>query len=135
MWRSRLSAAHMFCPNCHAEYRQGFIRCADCEVELVAELPNAAMVPRGRSEPDEAGGVNENPEDPFCEFWKGEDPRIHAEICELLDQEGVPHKTVRREDHLFHLSAKSAFRIGIPSIGPRRRFRKLTDRKMALLSN
>ena len=107
----------MFCPQCKAEYRQGFTRCADCEVELVVELPIAAMVPRGRHESDEANETDEareNSEDPFCEFWKGEDPRIHAEICELLDQEGIPHKTVRREDHLFKLSTNNAFRVGIP---------------------
>lgn len=28
-----------FCPECHAEYREGFTRCASCDVELVAELP------------------------------------------------------------------------------------------------
>ena len=29
----------MFCPNCRAEYREGFTTCADCDVPLVAELP------------------------------------------------------------------------------------------------
>lgn len=29
----------MYCPNCRAEYRAGFSRCAGCEVELVEELP------------------------------------------------------------------------------------------------
>ena len=29
----------MFCPKCKAEYREGFYRCADCEVDLVPELP------------------------------------------------------------------------------------------------
>ena len=29
----------MFCPQCHAEYRPGFSRCNDCEVDLVDELP------------------------------------------------------------------------------------------------
>lgn len=28
----------MFCPKCKAEYREGFSRCADCEVDLVPEL-------------------------------------------------------------------------------------------------
>jgi hypothetical protein len=28
----------MFCPECRAEYRPGFTRCADCEVELVHEI-------------------------------------------------------------------------------------------------
>ena len=29
----------MFCPKCKAEYRQGFEKCDDCDVALVAELP------------------------------------------------------------------------------------------------
>jgi hypothetical protein len=29
----------MFCPVCKAEYRSGFSRCADCDVDLVEELP------------------------------------------------------------------------------------------------
>ena len=28
----------MFCPNCKAEYVQGFTQCADCHIALVAEL-------------------------------------------------------------------------------------------------
>lgn len=36
----------MFCPECRAEYREGFTRCADCDVDLVAELPPApAQIP------------------------------------------------------------------------------------------
>jgi len=29
----------MFCPECKAEYRPGFTHCADCDVDLVQELP------------------------------------------------------------------------------------------------
>ena len=29
----------MFCPECRVEYRPGFTRCADCDVDLVQELP------------------------------------------------------------------------------------------------
>jgi hypothetical protein len=29
----------MFCPQCKAEYRAGFARCSDCDVELVNQLP------------------------------------------------------------------------------------------------
>ena len=98
----------MYCPQCKAEYRQGFTRCADCDVDLVHEPPASA------SGPVEASGQDENPDDPFCSFWRGDDPRIHAELCELLNEEGIPHRTVRREDHLFNLNTKSAFEIGIP---------------------
>jgi ribosomal protein S16 len=29
----------MFCPKCRAEYREGFSHCADCDSDLVDELP------------------------------------------------------------------------------------------------
>jgi hypothetical protein len=32
----------LFCPNCKLEYRAGFTRCADCDVDLIAALPTAA---------------------------------------------------------------------------------------------
>src|SRR5260370_11896133 len=101
----------MFCPQCKAEYRQGFTRCADCDVDLVCEPPAAVngLGPWGK-----AGARAEVSDDPFCSFWQGDDPRIHAELCELLNEEGIPQKTIRREDHLFNLNIKSAFEIGIP---------------------
>lgn len=32
----------MFCPKCKSEYRQGFYKCADCDVYLVSELTQAS---------------------------------------------------------------------------------------------
>lgn len=29
----------MYCPLCRAEFREGYSRCADCDVDLVATLP------------------------------------------------------------------------------------------------
>src|SRR5580704_12229361 len=98
----------MLCPRCKAEYRQGFTRCADCDLALVDELPSEALV---ATEPVAPGDPEE---DPFCSFWSGDDPRIHAELCGLLDKEKIPHRTVRREDHLFRISRYPAFQIGIP---------------------
>lgn len=101
-------AATMFCPNCKAEYREGFTRCADCDVELVYELSAAAIIP---IEPIDPG---DPVEDPFCSFWKGDDPRVHAELCELFAEQDIPYKTIRRQDHLFNWNTKSAFEIGVP---------------------
>jgi len=29
----------MYCPKCRSEYREGFTKCADCDVPLINELP------------------------------------------------------------------------------------------------
>lgn len=33
----------MFCPECKAEYRSGFTRCSDCDVELIDSLEEPAQ--------------------------------------------------------------------------------------------
>lgn len=102
----------MICPQCHAEYREGYSSCADCHVALVHDLPRQSREDSGHFDSPPTPGDPE--QDPFCSFWQGDDPRIHAELCELLEEEGIAQKTIRREDHLFNLNSKSAFQIGIP---------------------
>jgi hypothetical protein len=107
----------MFCPQCKAEYREGFTHCVDCDVDLVYELPKHAIEMRQTGEDGEyrvAGGPGDPNEDPFCSFWKGEDPRVHAELCEVLEEAGIPHNTVFRRDHLFNLRNYPAFEVGVP---------------------
>jgi len=95
----------LICPQCHAEYREGFTSCSDCHVLLVRKLP---LEPEVVPEPGDPNA------DPFCSFWKGNDARVHAELCFVLDEARIPHKTVRRQDHLFNLSNYPAFQIGVP---------------------
>jgi len=37
----------MFCPQCGAEYREGFDQCSDCQVALVEQAPPEAVVEYG----------------------------------------------------------------------------------------
>ena len=52
----------MFCPNCKAEYRPGFTRCSDCDVDLVDFLPKEIKINNNKNEneiPDEIpAGLN-----------------------------------------------------------------------------
>lgn len=102
----------MVCPKCKAEYRQGFTRCADCEVELAAELPRTAMVAASRAEASEEG--DENAEDPFCQFWKGDDARVLGELCDVLGEAQIPFRKFEWQDHLFNRNRFPEFRLAIP---------------------
>jgi len=109
----------MFCPHCKTEYRRGFTRCADCDVDLVWELPKDDIVPTEEHQPGSnhyygAGKPGDPNTDPFCSFWKGEDARVHAELCGVLDEAGIPHNTVFRRDHLFNLKNYPAYEVGVP---------------------
>jgi hypothetical protein len=44
----------MFCPQCRAEYRPGFLKCSDCDIPLVDELPADPIHPEPSSEIDHA---------------------------------------------------------------------------------
>ena len=44
----------MFCPRCKAEYRSGFVKCSDCDIALVDELPeNRRKDKQARAELDD----------------------------------------------------------------------------------
>ncbi len=53
----------MFCPRCRCEYRPGFSRCADCDVELVEVLSAAPPEP-----PPETVTSPQPPKGPMLEY-------------------------------------------------------------------
>ncbi len=59
----------MYCPQCKAEYRQGFTRCSDCDVELVYDYAEAVRHPLAKKVEvgDEYG----------TRLWHGSDPHFY----------------------------------------------------------
>jgi len=83
-------------------------RIVKCNLFPARRLPRTsqqALVPVARSE--FASESENSDEDPFCKFWAGNDPRIHAELCLILEEERIPYRTIRREDRLFHFTVKA----------------------------
>jgi len=64
----------MICPECRAEYREGFETCADCGVLLVDSLPEA----------EDLGDLV-----PLRQIWQ---PDLLPVIISLLESHGIPHR-------------------------------------------
>jgi hypothetical protein len=84
----------MFCPNCKAEYRDGFTQCADCDVALVRRLDDAAV-------PSNSPKLPSGPE----LLWTGTDAGLAAHIESALDSAKILHHQRTRDSDLPGLSA------------------------------
>jgi len=81
------------------------------ELEQEGRLAESNDVYRG----DAQAELGDSGEDPFCSFWKGADARVCAELCTVLDEAGIPHKTIHRQDHLFNIANQSPYELGVPA--------------------
>lgn len=87
----------MFCPDCRSEYRSGFTRCPDCNVDLVVALPD------------------KNSPEAFDVLWRGEEPVLHETLCEELQSAGIEYSDtpldvyLRRSRDIFNLSLGPRF--------------------------
>src|SRR5271167_2901158 len=80
--------AEMFCPNCKAEYRAGFVRCSGCGVELVEHLSQDYSDDTGNAATDSAGRRL---------LWSGMSRKFLARICEALDSAQIAHVDTTKE--------------------------------------
>lgn len=79
----------MYCPNCRSEYRQGITTCADCQAELVAELPAKHR--------EEQGAIGAGPSDAgMVSLWDGDDPSVFTELSQALDHAGIRFENLRQ---------------------------------------
>jgi hypothetical protein len=72
-------------------------------------LPGA-MVASGRGN----AAAGDSDEDPFCEFWKGDDARVRGELCDVLAEARIPYRTLEWQDHLFNRTRFPVFRVAVP---------------------
>ena len=63
----------MFCPECEAEYREGVLRCSDCDVPLVTEL------------------VDDRPSEGLIPLVDDQSFELIAELLDRLEKAAVPY--------------------------------------------
>ena len=100
----------MFCPVCKAEYRPGFARCADCDVDLANTLaPEAFQAIQAWENPLLSGGYTEL-------LWNGEDPHFYLRLLWAVGRIGIPCLGRPTSPPTFDSSGKPSYeRAGTPS--------------------
>lgn len=86
----------MICPECKAEYRDGFTRCADCGVNLVV----ASAVD---TEPDQ-----QRAHEPAVVVWRGQDPVSFSTVTSALQSASIPFLEFHNRDLTASLSRPMA---------------------------
>ena len=103
----------MFCPQCKAEYRQGFTRCSDCDVELVYALPQDSE----EQAADERGGGFVGGEGDRRLIWKGNSKAGCVFLCRRLLKADIPYKVAQiPESRTFTMQVKWRYEIGVSHV-------------------
>jgi hypothetical protein len=69
----------MICPKCKTEYRAGFTKCADCDVDLVDRLESSS----------EQAGPSKQGRPALA--WRGDDPVVFSAVLAALGDEEIPN--------------------------------------------
>src|ERR1700756_3286292 len=99
----------MFCPQCKAEYRSGFNRCSDCNVDLVDHVPES--VPQSDHDAVMNAGVMEG--SPLRSVLSTEDRAECVYVCEQFKAAKVPFKVIQRR-HQFFKGVDEHFDVLVP---------------------
>ena len=102
----------MYCPQCKAEYRRGFTRCADCDVDLVYELP--ARMPEKVQVAREPVALLEGEELKPLHRWA--DALGCADACLKLRNAGIAYR-VTESPHAVgdFMEPRREFEIAVPA--------------------
>ena len=99
----------MFCPECKAEYRQGFTRCSDCDVDLVYSLPQESPAPSDSYGSRFAGQQRE-----LRLIWKGYDEAECVGLCRELMKADMPYNVAQTSaDRSLYMRVKWLYGIGV----------------------
>jgi hypothetical protein len=90
----------MFCPTCRSEYRDGFVHCADCDVDLVSDLPPAPA-------PDD-----ERSQIQLVEVFETGDPAEMSVLKSLLQDAEIDFTTSSETAKDYYAGGRGSFGFG-----------------------
>jgi hypothetical protein len=99
----------LFCPHCKAEYRPGFTRCADCEVDLVEHVPDPRPVAS-----DDPFDVRHTDLKNMKHVWSADERDSPEYVCAGLNAAGIPFKVIERKEQVYGRSLDEHYEIFVP---------------------
>ena len=69
----------MICPNCGSEYREGFLRCADCDVDLI------------QATVESADRIETDPKNELTRVFETQRHDLLIEICLAFENQNIPY--------------------------------------------
>ena len=94
-----------FCPKCKVEYRPGFTRCSDCDVDLIEDLSSSDNRTKDGTPDGNLATVKR--------VWSGKDEERCVSLCERLRRAGIPFKVDQRKRQ-YLLGVDRDYGIGVP---------------------
>jgi len=95
----------MFCPECESEFRPGFTRCNECDVDLVERLENPSSS-EGHEDPD------------YVPISTAQGMLEEGQVRAFLEANGIPtqvyNSDIARKVYGFTLDGLGAARIYVP---------------------
>jgi hypothetical protein len=99
----------MFCPECRYEFRRGFTRCNNCDVDLVETLP-----PENHQGDANQGKPHEDMVSPAL-LWSGYDNSKFSDIRMALDSAAIPYNREELDARLLYTDAYNPLEILVPA--------------------
>jgi hypothetical protein len=111
----------MFCPRCETEYRPGFARCPDCDVELVPSLPSPDVE-------ETSTGVQRRGDQVMV--YASPNPVVGHLIAGVLANEGIQYTAYGGSDPAYPIPSLSEFTIlvAVEDAGRARRLIEAAER-------
>ena len=69
----------MICPNCESEYREGFSRCAECDVDLIQPIDESADL------------IKTDPKSELTRVFETQRHDLLIEICLAFENQNIPY--------------------------------------------
>jgi hypothetical protein len=108
----------MYCPRCKAEYRRGFSRCSDCDIDLVYDLPQQPKEneEQYREEIEDVPSLAAEKSGNLQTVWIGDSADSCADAClELQDSVIAYRVSQQKESRSLEMEMKWKFEIAVRS--------------------